>query len=88
MFATTTRRPVNLRQIATATALAAGAVLASATLAGCVGEAEAASRSTSSVPLRAPSDEIRGEERAVLTAAPDVPPPTCRRRSPAPTRRR
>jgi nitrite reductase (NO-forming) len=77
---TTTSRPLTLRQLATAAALAAGALLASATLAGCAGDVEAAEHEEGAVPLRAPTaeGEIRGVERAVLTAAPNVPPPITR----------
>jgi nitrite reductase (NO-forming) len=76
---TTTGRPVTLRQIATAAALATGALLASATLAGCAADAEAAQGTgTASVPVRTPAEEIKGVEKAVLTAAPNVPPPITR----------
>jgi nitrite reductase (NO-forming) len=70
--------PVTLRQLAAAAALAAAALLTAATLAGCAADAEAAQRSGAGVSLRAPSEEIRGVEKAVVTAAPDVPPPITR----------
>ena len=77
---TTTDRRLTARQLATAAALAAAALLGTATLSGCAGDAEAAQRAASAVPLRAPAadDEIVGEEKAVLTAAPNVPPPITR----------
>jgi nitrite reductase (NO-forming) len=79
LLSTTTARAVTLRQIAAAAALAAGAVLASATLAGCAGDAEAAVRG-GGVPLRSPTEAeaIVGEEKAVLTSAPNVPAPITR----------
>jgi nitrite reductase (NO-forming) len=42
-------------------------------------DADAAEGYASSIPLRAPSAEIVGEEVAVLTAAPNVPPPITRK---------
>jgi nitrite reductase (NO-forming) len=80
MLSATITRPVTLRQFATAAALAAAAVLAAATLAGCAPDAEAAESGTAAVPLRAPTaaGEVRGVEKAVLTAAPNVPPPITR----------
>ncbi len=73
-------RPLSLRQLGIATALAAGALLASATLTGCAGSAEAAEGRVDAVPLRTPTeaDAIIGEEKAVLTAAPNVPAPITR----------
>jgi nitrite reductase (NO-forming) len=61
--------------------LAAAAVLASASLAGCSKLADAAeSRGArdGAVPVRTPSDAIVGEEVAVLTDAPNVPAPITR----------
>jgi nitrite reductase (NO-forming) len=80
LFTTTTGRPITIRQLATAAALAAGTLLLSATLTGCAGDADAAERRDAAVPLRAPTaaDAIQGVERAVLTAAPNVPPPITR----------
>jgi nitrite reductase (NO-forming) len=77
---TTTDRRLTARQLAAAAALAAAALLGTATLSGCVGDAEAAPAGAAGVPLRAPTaaDEIVGEEKAVLTAAPNVPPPITR----------
>ncbi len=69
---------VPLRRIGLGTVLAIGAILASATLAGCGAPvASAAERGESAVPTRA-LPEIVGEERAVLTVAPNVPPPITR----------
>lgn len=78
--AATLARPLTLRQLAAAAALAAAAVLASTALAGCANQAEAAERGAGGVSVRTPTaaDEIRGVEHAVLTAAPDVPPPITR----------
>jgi len=81
LFTPTTGRPLTIRQIATATALAAASILASATLTGCsVGAADAAERESAAVPVRTPTaaEEIQGEEKAVLTVAPNVPPPITR----------
>ncbi len=64
--------------VARGSVLAAAAILLSATLAGCVaGDAAAAEGNRSAVPVRA-LPEIVGEERAVLTVAPNVPPPITR----------
>jgi nitrite reductase (NO-forming) len=59
--------------------LALLALLASVSLAGCGVPADAAESGTRSVvPVRTPSDEIIGEEVAVLTQAPAVPAPITR----------
>ena len=66
-----------VRRALMAAALTAAAILSTATLAGCYGEADAASLADPAVPVRA-LPEIVGEERAVLTVAPNVPAPITR----------
>ena len=59
--------------------VALAALLLTFSLAGCNRVADAATaRERSKVPLRAPSTEIVGQEVAVLTTAPTVPPPITR----------
>ena len=58
---------------------AAAALLAASALAGCTMPADATElRAAVAVPVRTPSDEIVGQETAVLTAAPKVPAPITR----------
>jgi nitrite reductase (NO-forming) len=76
-FVTTPRAPLTRSLLATF--IAGAAVLATASLAGCGTAADA--RETGSrtvVPVRLPSDEIVGQETAVLTSAPNVPAPITR----------
>ena len=58
--------------------LATGALLATFSIAGCGRPADAAIADRASVPVRTVSDEIVGEEVAVLTEAPNVPAPITR----------
>jgi nitrite reductase (NO-forming) len=67
-------RRTSAKQIVVGVALTVGAVLASASLAGCNARADAAETGSTSVPVRSPSDKIVGQEVAVLTDAPNVPP--------------
>ncbi len=58
--------------------LATAALLATFSLAGCGAPVDAAVIERASVPVRTPSDEVTGEEIAVLTEAPNVPAPITR----------
>ena len=59
--------------------LALGALLSSAALTGCMLDANAAAGGkTESVPVRAPNEVVEGQETAILTDAPNVPPPIAR----------
>jgi len=59
--------------------LAILALLFSVSLTGCTGQADAAEAGVNhAVPVRSPSEEITGQEIAVVTHAPDVPPPITR----------
>jgi len=69
--------PTLARRAALGALLAAAAVLASATLAGC-GKLADAAEAYGVVPLRTPSDAIVGQEVAQLTDAPNVPAPITR----------
>ncbi len=62
-----------VKDFAVGVALAAAAVLAAAAMTGCTGSADAAERGAA-VSVRVPNDEIVGQEVAVLTDAPNVPP--------------
>ena len=66
-----------VRRTLLAAALTAAALLSTATLAGCGGDADAAIAGDPTIPVRA-LPEIVGEERAVLTVAPNVPAPITR----------
>jgi nitrite reductase (NO-forming) len=66
------------RRLAAASLLAAAALLATATLAGCGTPADAA-EAYDGVPLRTPDGAVTGQEVAVLTDAPNVPPAITRR---------
>ncbi|MBV9881022.1 MAG: multicopper oxidase domain-containing protein, partial [Gemmatirosa sp.] len=65
------------RRLLLGAALATAAVLVTATLAGCGGDADAA-EARAGVPIRTPNSEIVGQETAVLTNAPNVPAPITR----------
>src|SRR6476469_1492112 len=67
----------SVSKITVATILATAALLTCAALTGCGIAADAAERSPSAVPTLA-LPEIVGVEKAVLTTAPDVPPPITR----------
>jgi len=59
--------------------LAILALLFSVSLTGCTGQADAAEAGVNrAVPIHSPSEEITGQEIAVVTHAPDVPPPITR----------
>src|SRR5215213_8190771 len=66
-----------IRRLAVGSLLAAAAILSTAALAGCFSDADAREPDAGAVPVR-PLPEIRGEERAVLTSAPNVPAPIAR----------
>jgi nitrite reductase (NO-forming) len=69
-----TLRPRHLvKDLAMAAALAAAACVATTSMTGCTGRADAAERGAT-VPIRVPNDEVVGREVAVLTDAPNVPP--------------
>ncbi len=70
--ATLSRRP-SLRA-ALPVLLSIGALLASATLSGCAGNADAAAVRRAELALRTPPETVEGQEVAVLTDAPNVPP--------------
>lgn len=54
--------------------LTIGALFASVTLAGCAGNADAAATRRAEITLRTPPDAVEGQEVAILTDAPNVPP--------------
>jgi nitrite reductase (NO-forming) len=60
------------------TALVAGALLATVSMAACNRSASAAEPGRAQVPIRVANDQIVGQEVATLTAAPNVPPPITR----------
>jgi nitrite reductase (NO-forming) len=62
------------KRLALATALAALALLATASLTGCSDRADASETGRNIVPLRTPPQRVEGQEVAVLTEAPNVPP--------------
>jgi nitrite reductase (NO-forming) len=72
--ASSSTRPFTTRQIALGVALAVVATLATASLTGCNRAADAAETGASSVPVRSPVERIEGQEVAILTDAPNVPP--------------
>jgi nitrite reductase (NO-forming) len=76
MNATSRSHPI-MRRSLTGLLLAAAALLASATFAGC-SSADAREMKRGGVPVRTPSDEIVGQEIATITAAPNVPAPITR----------
>lgn len=65
-------------RFAVAALLGLAAVLGTTSLAGCGRPADAAETSRTAVPVRHPADPIVGQEVAVLTDAPNVPPPITR----------
>ncbi|AHG87939.1 nitrite reductase, copper-containing [Gemmatirosa kalamazoonensis] len=67
------------RRVLFGSLLAGAAVLASATLTGCGTPSADAAEAPGAVPVRTPAERIVGEEVAVLTDAPNVPPPITRR---------
>jgi nitrite reductase (NO-forming) len=67
-----------LSRAAIAAALATSTLLLSASLTGCGRPADAAETGRSTIPLRAAPGKIDGQEVAVLTSAPNVPPPITR----------
>jgi nitrite reductase (NO-forming) len=73
-----TRTALQTRRITMSVALAAAGILALATATGCNRTAEAAPGTSAAVPTHA-MPEIEGEEKAVLTEAPNVPAPITRR---------
>ncbi len=67
-------RTLSPRHLLVAFVLAVGAMLATASLSGCSRQADAAEVGANTVPVRSPSEKLDGEEVAVLTDAPNVPP--------------
>lgn len=70
--------PITLRNATIAGVVAMGALLTLNIVTACSGSASAES-ATSTVPIRVPSDDIVGQETAVITTAPSVPAPITRR---------
>ena len=70
------------RGLTLAVLVAIATLLTSATLTGCSQSANAAITERSSVPVRNVPGKVEGEEVAVLTAAPNVPPPITRTHRP------
>jgi nitrite reductase (NO-forming) len=69
----------SVSRLAMATLLAILALLFTFTMTGCTSPADAAEAGVhSAVPIRSASDDISGQEIAVVTHAPDVPPPITR----------
>ncbi|HXT17306.1 MAG TPA: copper-containing nitrite reductase [Gemmatimonadaceae bacterium] len=73
MSSTVTHLPIPLKRAAAAAALTALALFGTATITSCT-HADAAESRNNTVPVRTPSDPIVGQEVAVLTDAPNVPP--------------
>jgi nitrite reductase (NO-forming) len=71
--------PMSPKQLAIGIVLAVAATLATASLTGCGARADAAEPDKSAVPVRSATDKIEGQEVAVLTDAPQVPPAITRR---------
>src|SRR5262245_20315200 len=65
------------KRVALASRIATVAVLATVSATGCTGSADAAENRTI-VPVRATPAKIEGQEIAILTDAPNVPPPITR----------
>ena len=65
---------VSAKRIALELLIALAAMFATATITGCSGRADAAEAREARVPVRAKFDKIEGQEVAVLTDAPRVPP--------------
>ncbi len=61
-----------------ALAIASAMVLASASITGCANADAAPTNRKTTVPVRTQTEEIKGQEVAVLTVAPNVPPPITR----------
>jgi nitrite reductase (NO-forming) len=65
---------ISPKRLALEILLAVGAMLATATITGCSGRADAAETNSERVPVHTDFDRIEGQEIAVLTDAPQVPP--------------
>ena len=70
--------PATIARWSIAAALAASAVLATASLTGCSRSADAAEAHQAQIPIRSAPKQVTGVETAILTAAPNVPPPITR----------